>query len=100
MGKLLWEPSKERILNANISKFIDYVNNKHGIEISSYSQLYDWSVEKIPDFWAAVWDFGGIKASQNYKEVIDDLNKFPGAKWFLPPSLLDCTHESSIQLYF
>ena len=28
MGKLLWEPSKERILNANISKFIDYVNNK------------------------------------------------------------------------
>ncbi len=54
MGKILWEPSKERILNVNITKFIDYVNNKHGLEISSYSQLHDWSVEKIPDFWAAV----------------------------------------------
>ena len=56
MGKLVWEPTKERILNANISKFIDYVNNKFGREIGNYDQLYDWSTEKISEFWSAIWE--------------------------------------------
>jgi len=45
--------------------------------------LYRWSVEHIPDFWAAMWKFGEIKASREYDTVVDDLSKFPGAKWFV-----------------
>lgn len=82
MGKMLWQPTKERVLNANISKFIDYINNKHGLEISNYDQLYDWSVEKISDFWASIWEFLGIKASKEYTKVVEDLTTFPGTKWF------------------
>ena len=63
-------------------KFIDYVNRQYNRKISNYSELYDWSITHIPDFWAAVWDFAGIKASKPYDTVIDDLNKMPGAKWF------------------
>jgi len=29
-----------------------------------------------------MWEFGGIIASKPYEKVIDDLNHFPGAKWF------------------
>lgn len=83
MGKLLWKPSKERIKNANITKFIRFVNKKYGLKIRSYSQLYNWSIENIPDFWATMWDFAGIIASRKYDKVVDDLNKFPGAKWFI-----------------
>ncbi|MFQ5711431.1 MAG: acetoacetate--CoA ligase [Candidatus Geothermarchaeales archaeon] len=83
MGKLLWEPSEERIKQANTTRFIDFVNDKYGLKIDSYHQLYDWSIENIPDFWAAMWEFGGIKASRGYDEVVDDLSKFPGAKWFI-----------------
>ena len=25
---------------------------------------YQWSVDSIPDFWAAMWDFAEIKASR------------------------------------
>lgn len=82
MKKSLWEPHKERKNQANITRFIDLVNEKYGLEISSYAQLHNWSVENIPDFWATMWEFGEIKASQGYTEVIDDLDKFPGAKWF------------------
>ncbi|MBC8264963.1 MAG: acetoacetate--CoA ligase [Anaerolineales bacterium] len=82
MKKPLWEPSEERKKQANITRFIGRVNEKYGLEIDSYTQLYDWSVENISDFWATVWEFGEIKASREYDEVVDDLSKFPGAKWF------------------
>lgn len=83
MGKLLWKPSAERIEKANMTKFIDFVNKKYSLKISSYFQLYNWSIENIPDFWAAMWEFGKVICSRKYEKVVDDLNKFPGAKWFV-----------------
>jgi len=83
MRKPLWTPSKERIKHANITQFISFVNKKHGLQINSYDELYKWSIENIHDFWAAMWEFGKIKASRRYDMVIDDLTKFPGAKWFI-----------------
>jgi len=94
MKKPLWEPSEERKSRANITRFIGVVNEECGLEIDSYTQLWNWSVENIPDFWATVWDFGEIKASRGYDEVVDDTasshdvaaasltSEFPGAKWF------------------
>jgi len=82
MGKLLWEPTKERKKNANITSFIEFVNKRHKRDFSSYKELYDWSVDKIPDFWASVWEFVGVKASRRYETVVDDATRMPGAKWF------------------
>jgi len=65
-----------------MTKFIDFVNRKYGLKIDSYAQLYNWSIENIQDFWAAMWEFGGIKASRRYGKVVDNLSKFPGARWF------------------
>jgi len=83
MRKPLWTPSKERIKHANITRFINFVNKKYGLQISSYDELYRWSIENIQDFWASMWEFGEIKASHKYNVVVDDLAKFPGAKWFI-----------------
>lgn len=79
----IWEPSEERKKNANITKFTNFVNKRHGRNFQTYRELYDWSVDNIPDFWASMWDFAEIKASKGYEQVVDDLNKFPGAKWFI-----------------
>lgn len=77
----LWVPSEERIRQANIIRFIGHVNKTRGLKIGTYEQLYRWSVENIPDFWAAVWKFTDIRASK-YDAVVDDLHRFPGARWF------------------
>jgi acetoacetyl-CoA synthase len=82
MGKLLWYPSEEYIKQANVTRFIGFVNERYDLKIDSYGELYDWSIEKIPDFWASVWEFGEIIASREYDEAVDDLRKFPGAEWF------------------
>jgi acetoacetyl-CoA synthetase len=82
MRKPLWVPSEEGVKQANITRFISSANKKHGLKINSYDELYKWSIENIPNFWAAMWEFGEIKASSKYDRVVDDLTKFPGAKWF------------------
>jgi len=83
----LWTPSHQRVKESNLNAFIAFVNKHYGLRLESYRQLHKWSVEAIPDFWAAMWQFSGIKFSQSYTEVVDDLEKFPGAKWFLDARL-------------
>jgi acetoacetyl-CoA synthetase len=79
----LWEPSKERISNANITRFISFVNEKYSLTLSGYQALYKWSVDRREDFWAAVWEFGQVIASVPYDRVLDDSPTMIGAKWFV-----------------
>ena len=78
----LWIPSDERKRQANITRFMAEVNARHHLKLDSYPDLYQWSVENIPDFWSAMWDFGGLIASQTHNKVVTDLSAFPGADWF------------------
>ncbi len=82
MAKLLWEPSEERARSTNMHRFISFINERYGQNIGDYDALYKWSIDNIPDFWAAMWDFADIKASRACDEVVDDLTKMPGTKWF------------------
>ena len=82
MRQPLWIPSAEREKQANITRFMDFVNQTHHRQINTYSQLYDWSTTETADFWATMWEFAGIKYSRTYDSVIEDIHKFPGAKWF------------------
>ena len=50
--------------------------------MASYAELHDWSVTEIADFWAVMWEFAEIRSSQPYESVIDDIRRFPGARWF------------------
>jgi acetoacetyl-CoA synthetase len=78
----LWIPTEERRQQANITRFIELVRARHNVNAQSYTDLYQWSVENIPDFWDAVWDFAEIKHSKIYDQVVEDLAKFPGTRWF------------------
>lgn len=78
----LWRPSEARRRAANISAFIDRINAAHGLDIGSYSQLWRWSVDHIPEFWAAMWEFAEVRASRGSTAAVDDLVHFPGASWF------------------
>ena len=58
------------------------MNKREGKKFRTYWDLYQWSIENIPDFWARMWEFVDIKASRSYDRVVDDLKVFPGTKWF------------------
>jgi acetoacetyl-CoA synthetase len=82
VATLLWEPSAQRVAGANLTRFAAFAGERCDREFASYEDLYRWSVDDIPAFWAAVWDFLGIRASAAYTAVADDLSRFPGTTWF------------------
>ena len=82
MAKKLWQPTAELIENANITRFMRYVNQRYGKTFADYDALWEWSVDAVSDFWSAMWDFVSIIHSRGYEQVVDDPYKLPGATWF------------------
>jgi len=82
MSQLLWRPSEERMKNTNMWDFMQYVNKRHGKDFANYHDLYQWSIDESPVFWATLWDYGQVIHSRPYDQVVDDTTKMPGARWF------------------
>ena len=80
--KKLWEPSEALVQQSNMMRFMTEVNQRYNQSLADYHQLWQWSVDNIPEFWGAFWNFADIIASQPYTQVVDDPCKMPGAKWF------------------
>lgn len=79
----LWVPSEDRVKNANITRFIEYVNERHSMKIDGYPALYQWSIDKRDEFWPAVWEFCRVIASKPWDKVLEDSPAMMGAKWFV-----------------
>ncbi len=75
--KLLWEPSKQIIEQANITKFIIFVNSRYNLDLEDYHDLYDWSISSVGKFWEGIWLFTEIISSKPYETVVSNLDKFP-----------------------
>lgn len=82
MSDLLWQPSPARVENANVTRFRNWVNEKHSLKLDSFHALYDWSVASKEDFWPAIIDYVGLKAESWGDSVLVDGYKMPGAKFF------------------
>ncbi len=82
-----WAPSDELLNKTNMAQFIEFVNQKHGNKFITYNDLYSWSVHNSPAFWADMWEFGGIKASQPYEHVIVNFEDMLSTKWFVGAQL-------------
>ena len=83
----LWEPSRERVEAAHITRFISLVNEKFSLNVGGYADLYQWSIDNREDFWASVWEFGEVIASKPYEKVLEDSPSMMGAKWFVGSEL-------------
>ena len=78
----LWQPSAQRIADANLSAFI--ARYRPGAD---YAQLYDWSVAQPAAFWQAAWEFCGIVHHAPARAVLEDGDRMPGARWFAGATL-------------
>ena len=82
MAEPLWRPSEARIQASNLKRFVDKVEDRHGVTIEDYASLHRWSVEQREAFWDAVWDLGAVIAKQKGSVVLADGDRMPGARWF------------------
>lgn len=80
-GKIIWQPSKERIESSVLTKYMRWLKEKKNLHFENYQQLWQWSVDQLEDFWETVWEFCEVKYKDPYKSVLNE-RKMPGAKWF------------------
>ncbi|MBM3534092.1 MAG: acetoacetate--CoA ligase [Alphaproteobacteria bacterium] len=78
----LWQPSPERLRDANLTRFAAHVTKEWGPRLDDYDAIYDWSVREPEKFWQSVWSFCGVKASAKGQRVLVDGDKMPGARFF------------------
>ena len=49
--------------------FQKHVTDKHKLQVSSYQDLWRWSIQHPAAFWEEIWHYTGIKASKPYTKV-------------------------------
>ncbi|MFQ2348686.1 MULTISPECIES: acetoacetate--CoA ligase [Aeromonas] len=83
----LWQPDQERMQQSNLQHFMAEVNRFHGLQLHSYAQLYQWSVEKTTRFWPLVWQHCGVKGELG-NIVAENRQEMQRTRWF-PDSRLN-----------
>jgi acetoacetyl-CoA synthetase len=76
----IWQPTAQRVAETNLQRFL--AAQRPHLARLDYAALYEWSIAKPADFWAAVWKFCGIRSSSDYTSALRDADKMPGARWF------------------
>ena len=82
MAEMLWQPSPERTVGANLTRFAALVRERHGAGAGDYAALHRWSIENRAAFWSAVWEYGAVIGERGDGPVLVDGDRMPGAKWF------------------
>ncbi|HSG77608.1 MAG TPA: acetoacetate--CoA ligase [Burkholderiales bacterium] len=78
----LWQPSEDAIEQAQITQFARHAVRKYRLDLNTYADFYQWTVDNPELFWNEVWEWCGVKASRKGSTVLVDGDKMPGAKWF------------------
>jgi acetoacetyl-CoA synthetase len=82
MAQCLWQASPSRIANAKLTQFQHKIEVENGTSFASYDALYTWSIDCSELFWAAVWEFCGVRSSAPYRSVIRAGKSFSDTNWF------------------
>jgi acetoacetyl-CoA synthetase len=80
-GTVLWTPPRARAEASELARYMRWLEARKGLRFDDYAGLHRWSVERLEDFWASLWEFLAIESSAPYARVLD-ARRMPGAKWF------------------
>ena len=68
---ILWKPSRKRIAEANVTKFIRSLNQDKNLALKNSKDLYTWSIREPESFWNHVWQFNGVIASKKRNKDVN-----------------------------
>jgi acetoacetyl-CoA synthetase len=80
-GAVLWTPSRARVEASELARYTRWLRERKGLAFDDYATLHRWSVERLEDFWASLWEFLEIRSPTPYARVLD-ARRMPGARWF------------------
>lgn len=80
-GRLLWTPSEAFAQGSELASYMRWLRAERGLSFENYEALRQWSVDRLEDFWATMWDYFEIHSTTPYRQVLDT-RTMPGCRWF------------------
>jgi acetoacetyl-CoA synthetase len=77
--RVVWTPSDRARAGANLTRFLRRLREERHLDFADYNEVWRWSVERLDEFWAAVWDFYDLPPHVGPALAISEM---PGAVWF------------------
>ncbi|MEN3308644.1 MAG: acetoacetyl-CoA synthetase [Micromonosporaceae bacterium] len=78
---MLWRPPADVRETTRIGDFLRYLERERGLVFADYQELWRWSVDDVPVFWRAVWDYFEVIAHAAPAQALPEV-VMPGARWF------------------
>lgn len=78
---ITWSPTEEQRHGSRLWDFMRWAAENHGVQTSSYRDIWRWSVDEVPTFWTAVSEYFGVLGDglDGPALLSEDM---PGASWF------------------
>ena len=97
MSTPIWKPNESQILNANVTKFISFVNQERSLKLSNYWDLHQFSIDHSDNFWRLCADYcgavGDFSGPERVGESLVDTQWFPEAKLNFAETMLSRRDE-------
>jgi acetoacetyl-CoA synthetase len=79
--EVLWRPDPDRVEASRIADFRRWLRAERGVNLADYDELWAYSVQQLPEFWAALTDYFGVRWHERPTEPLAEA-RMPGARWF------------------
>ena len=81
-----WCPSPERIARSRLTAFTEWLAREQGRAFTDYESLWRWSITEPQEFWAAAWEFLGLRVHRPWTQVMS-ADPMPHTRWFVGAEL-------------
>lgn len=90
---MLWQPSQAQVEASLIHAFMNHISAQRATPVTSYDELYQWSINCREEFWSSLWDFTGIIGTKGDQtllcpDLMEESQWFPEAHLNFAENLL------------
>ena len=77
----LWTPSERRQQQAELTRYLAWLQDDRSLAFTSYADLHRWSVNDLAGFWGSLWSYFQVAAAAGPQRILSRV-EMPGARWF------------------
>jgi acetoacetyl-CoA synthetase len=79
--EILWEPTAAAVESSNLTAYTDWLRAERGVDVTTYPELWQWSVDDLEAFWNSIFDYFGVEYDGERGPALAS-REMPGAEWF------------------
>jgi acetoacetyl-CoA synthetase len=79
--EVLWEPTAAAVESANLTAYTDWLRAGRGVDVTTYPELWQWSVDDLEAFWNSIFDYFKVSYDGERGPALAS-RAMPGAEWF------------------